>query len=78
VTTPTTREQAIDALIAREGAPREHFDSCITEAIFAAAAAPEGQPCADCGDLITWDETVQDWRHTHTPTGCFLAREDER
>lgn len=76
-----TRDEAMAVLEAREGMPPEqveHFDD--DAPIIAAAQAPAGQPCADCRKLVVWteDEHGGAWDHVETPTGCFLARSDER
>jgi hypothetical protein len=66
-----TRTQAEAILAEREGTPPEHLECCTTEALIAAARAPEGQPCADCQALVVYtDETG--WRHVE-PSDCFLA-----
>lgn len=78
-----TRAQAEALLAAREGAPPELLEHARDEDLLAAALAPAGQPCADCGKLVVWtegteDEHGADWRHADTPSACFLARNDER
>lgn len=74
------RERALARLVEREGidardAP-EMSESWQMSAILKALAAPEGQPCNDCGEVVIWRD--DDWRHAVTPTSCFLARSDER
>lgn len=66
----TTREEALVALMAREGAPLEAIEDASTESLLEALKAPEGQPCNDCGRVVVWRD--DDWHHVHTPTGCFL------
>lgn len=73
-----TRREAEAILDAREGFPVAENAHISTGALVAAAYAREGQPCADCEALVVWDEALGDWRHVHTPTSCFLARQDER
>ena len=70
-TTPMNRAEAEQILAAREGTPPEHLDHCRTTDLIAAATAPAGQPCGDCGRLVVWhDETG--WTHVE-PSTCFLA-----
>jgi hypothetical protein len=71
------REQAGEILAKREGTPPEAIEHARTEDLVAAAFAEEGQPCGDCGKLVVWTD-AGGWRHVETPTGCFLARSDER
>ena len=72
------RPEAIGVMRDREGMPREEAEAASTQDLIAAAEAPEGQPCADCGHLVVWDDDLGDWRHAVRPTGCFLARADKR
>jgi hypothetical protein len=74
-TTEITRQRAIAILSEREGTPPEHTDHCRTEDLIAAAQAPEGQPCPDCGCLSVWVENDQfaGWKHTDPDSRCFLA-----
>jgi hypothetical protein len=74
------REHAGEILASREGTPPENIEHALLDDVVAAALAPAGQPCADCGKLVEWRESggAGDWYHVETPTGCFLARSDER
>jgi hypothetical protein len=69
-----TRADAERILAAREGTPPELLDHCRTEDLIAAALAPAGQPCADCGALVIWTD-ADGWQHA-APSTCFLARHD--
>lgn len=66
-----TRAEATAVLTAREGTPPEHIDACDTVDLVAAAQAPAGQPCADCGALVVWSDGAG-WQHVD-PSKCFLA-----
>jgi hypothetical protein len=64
--------RACEILEEREGTPSEHLDCCRDEDIIAAAQAPEGQPCADCGKLVVYRDG--EWFHVARST-CFLNRQ---
>lgn len=71
-----TRAEAVRVLEVREGTPPEHLDACSTDALVAAARADAGQPCADCGALVTWSDDGG-WQHVDEASSCFLAHRTE-
>ena len=72
-----TRAEACAVLVEREGTPEEHLDECRTDDLIAAALAPAGQPCVDCGKIIVWlEEDGGGWWHHVEPSTCFLAQGD--
>jgi hypothetical protein len=70
------RRQAERVLEVREGWSAPENEHVSDDAVIAAALAPEGQPCVDCGALVLYsDETG--WRHAETPpAGCWLGRNE--
>lgn len=66
------RADACAVLRAREGTPPEHLDHARTEDLVAAATAPAGQPCGDCGKLVTYSD-ARGWQHVDPDSACFLA-----
>jgi hypothetical protein len=67
-----TRNQALTILAVREGDWTELPDHFATEDLIAAAKAPAGQPCSDCGKIVTWSDD-NGWTHVDLPSPCFLA-----